>query len=137
VRWVAQIRRISFFPKPFTMKILKLILTYLFGAFMIFGGVNHFLKPEMYLPFIPSFLPGAAINYLSGIAEIIVGIGVFIPAFRSQSTLGILVLMLLFLPLHIVDVFKENPAIGSHQMALIRLPLQFVLILWAWFIHKK
>ena len=104
---------------------------------MIFGGVNHFLKPEMYLPFIPSFLPGAAINYLSGIAEIIVGIGVFIPAFRSQSTLGILVLMLLFLPLHIVDVFKENPAIGSHQMALIRLPLQFVLILWAWFIHKK
>ncbi len=122
---------------PLKMKILKLILTYLFGAFMIFGGVNHFLKPEMYLPFIPSFLPGEAINYLSGIAEIIVGIGVFIPAFRSQSTLGILVLMLLFLPLHIVDVFKENPAIGSHQMALIRLPLQFVFILWAWFIHKK
>ncbi|MCP1385724.1 DoxX family protein [Runella salmonicolor] len=119
------------------MKILKLILTYLFGAFMIFGGVNHFLKPEMYLPFVPSFLPGEAINYLSGIAEIIVGIGVFIPAFRPQSTLGILVLMLLFLPLHIVDVFKENPAIGSHQMALIRLPLQFVFILWAWFIHKK
>jgi len=36
-----------------------------------------------------------------------------------------------------MDVFKENPAIGSHQLALIRLPLQFVLILWAWFIAKK
>lgn len=119
------------------MKIAKLILTFLFGAFMIFGGVNHFLKPAMYLPFIPNFLPAEAINYLSGIAEIIVGIGVFIPKFRSLSTLGILIMMLIFLPLHVIDVFKEHPAIGSHQVALIRLPLQFVLIFWAWFIHKK
>jgi uncharacterized membrane protein len=119
------------------MKITKLVLTFLFGAFMVFGGVNHFLKPAMYLPFIPDFLPGEAINYVSGIAEIIVGIGVFIPKFRSLSTLGILIMMLLFLPLHIIDVFKEHPAVGSHQVALIRLPLQFVLIFWAWFIHKK
>lgn len=119
------------------MKTAKLILTFLFGAFMIFGGVNHFLKPAIYLPFIPNFLPGEAINYLSGIAEIIVGIGVFIPKFRSLSTLGILIMMLIFLPLHVIDVFKEQPAVGSHQAALVRLPLQFVLIFWAWFIHKK
>lgn len=119
------------------MKTAKLILTFLFGAFMIFGGVNHFLKPAIYLAFIPNFLPGEAINYLSGIAEIIVGIGVFIPKFRSLSTLGILIMMLIFLPLHVIDVFKEQPAVGSHQAALVRLPLQFVLIFWAWFIHKK
>jgi uncharacterized membrane protein len=119
------------------MKNLKLILTYLFGAFMIFGGINHFIKPEMYAPFIPDFLPSLAINYLAGIAEIAVGVGVFIPRFRSMATLGILIMMLVFLPLHVFDVFKENPAIGSHQAALIRLPLQFVLIAWAWFIHKK
>jgi uncharacterized membrane protein len=46
-------------------------------------------------------------------------------------------MMLAFLPLHILDVFKENPAIGSHEAALVRLPLQFVLILWAWFIKKR
>ena len=119
------------------MKNLKLILTYLFGAFLIFGGINHFIKPEMYAPFIPDFLPNLAINYLTGIVEIAVGVGVFIPRFRSIATLGILIMMLVFLPLHIFDVFKENPAIGSHQVALIRLPVQFLFIAWAWFIHKK
>jgi uncharacterized membrane protein len=118
------------------MKNLKLILTFLFGVFMIFGGVNHFIKPEMYAPFIPEFLPNEVINYLTGILEIVVGVGVFIPKFRSMATLGILIMMLVFLPLHIFDVFKENPAIGSRQAALIRLPVQFLFIAWAWYIHK-
>jgi uncharacterized membrane protein len=119
------------------MKTVKLILTLLFGAFMIFSGINHFLKPDIYLPFIPDFLPKVLIIYLSGVVEIVLGLGVFIPRFRHLSALGILWLMLLFLPLHIVDVFRDNPAIGSHSIALIRLPIQFVLILWAWFISRK
>ncbi len=119
------------------MQTTKLILTFLFGLLMILGGLNHFLKPEMYAPFIPNFLPNEATNYLSGIFEIVCGVGVFIPSFRSVATLGILVMMLLFLPLHIWDIFREKAAIGSHQVALIRLPIQFVLIANAWFINKK
>ena len=116
---------------------IKLILTFLFGAFMVFGGVNHFLKPAMFFPFIPDFLPKEIVNYLAGIAEIVVGVCACIPKFRSQGTLGILILMVVFLPLHIIDVFKENPAIGTHQAALIRLPFQFLFIALAWFINKK
>ncbi len=119
------------------MKTVKLILTFLFAAFMILGGVNHFLKSEMYFPFIPDVLPQMAIVYVSGVVEILLGIGAFIPQFRSRAALGILLLMLAFLPLHVLDVFKTNPAIGTHEAALIRLPVQFVLILWAWFIYKK
>lgn len=119
------------------MKTTKLILTLLFGAFMVFAGISHFLKPAMFFPFIPDFLPKAAVNYLAGAIEIVVGIGAFIPRFRSLATLTILLMMVAFLPLHVLDVFKEHPAIGSHQAALIRLPLQFILIFWAWFIHKK
>jgi uncharacterized membrane protein len=119
------------------MKNIKIILTYLFGAFMIYGGVNHFLKPAIYEPFVPDFLPASLINQASGIAEIVVGILVFIPKFRSYGTLGILLLMLMFLPLHIWDVFSNTPAIGSHQAALIRLPVQFLFIAWAWYINKK
>jgi uncharacterized membrane protein len=104
---------------------------------MLLGGVIHFVEPAMYMPFIPDFLPKAAVNIGAGIVEIIVGVCVFIPKVRTIGTLGILVLMIVFLPLHIVDVFKEHPAIGTHQLALIRLPLQFVLIAWAWFIHNK
>ncbi len=102
---------------------------------MILAGLYHFIKPEIFAPFIAKFLPNTAVNYLTGFVEIILGIGVFTPRFRSMATLGILILMVVFLPLHIFDVFKENPAIGSHQVALIRLPIQFVLILWAWYIH--
>ena len=117
------------------MKVKK-ALTFLFGAAMIFAGITHFRKPEMFFPFIPDFLPEVPINYLVGAVEIIVGVGVFIPPFRSQAAFGILLLMVAFLPLHIIDVFKDSPAIGNHQMALIRLPIQFVLIGWAWFISR-
>ncbi len=119
------------------MKIAKIILAVIFGIFMLFGGINHFLKPAMYMPMIPDFLPKEIINYLVGVLEIVVGIGIFIPQFRSLAALGILLMMLAFLPIHIIDVFKENPAIGSHQAALIRLPVQFIFIFWAWFIYKK
>jgi len=116
---------------------IKQILTFIFAAFMILGGVNHFLKPEMYLPFIPASLPGLFIIYASGVIEIALGVGALLKRTRKQATLGILLLMVVFLPLHIMDVFKENPAIGSHQIALVRLPLQFVLIAWAWYINKE
>jgi uncharacterized membrane protein len=119
------------------MKIFKLILTFILGAFIAFGGVNHFLKPAMYLPFISASLPQMAIIYASGIIEIVLGLGVFIPQFRKQAAMGIFILMLLFLPLHLRDVFIDNPAVGTHQAAIIRLPLQFVLIAWALFISKK
>ena len=104
---------------------------------MIFGGVSHFLNPVMFFPFIPDFLPKSAINYLVGVVEIVVGLGIFMPQYRAVATRTLLLMMVAFLPLHILDIFKENPAIGTHQAALIRLPVQFVLILWAWFINKK
>lgn len=121
----------------YLMKTFKLILTFLFGALMVFGGVNHFLKPEMYYPFFPEFAPKPFLTYASGLLEILAGIAVFIPTYRKWGTLAILVLMLLFLPFHVWDVFSQSPAIGSHQAALIRLPIQFLFILWAWFIHKE
>jgi uncharacterized membrane protein len=119
------------------MKIRKQALTILLSLIMISGGILHFLKPAMYAPFFPDYFPKTAIIYSSGLLEIMVGIGAFIPRFRSMATLGILLLMLAFLPLHVIDVFKEKPVVGSYQMALIRLPLQFILIAWAWFIWKK
>jgi len=46
-----------------------------------------------------------------------------------------MVLMIIFVPVQIADVFREAPAIGSHQaplIVLLQLPFQFVLILWGW-----
>ena len=119
------------------MKTLKLILSYILGLILIGGGVMHFLKPGNYYGFIPDIFPQDAIIYISGVIELILGIGVFIPSMRHKASLGILLLMLAFLPLHVMDVFREHPGIGSHQLALIRLPFQFIFIGWAWFISRK
>jgi len=45
--------------------------------------------------------------------------------------------MLFFLPLHIWDVFAENPFTGSQQNALIRLGMQFVLIGLPWALKNR
>ena len=118
---------------------IKLIptLTIVFALLFTIAGTNHFIKPQTYLPFIHNSLPKLTIIYLSGIVEVLLGIGLLVPAYKSAAAMGIFLLMIVFLPLHIVDVFKQNPAIGSKTLAYIRLPLQFVLIYLAWLIKKN
>lgn len=115
------------------MKIVWIVIRVLFALFMIFSGVQHLLKPDFYIPFVPSFLPfTTAIIYSSGIIEILLGIMLIVPKYSKQGTLGILLLMLIFLPIHVWDVFSATPAIGSHKAALIRLAVQFLFIALAW-----
>jgi uncharacterized membrane protein len=116
---------------------LKNFLSSAFGIFMILGGIIHFINPEMYYPFLPDTFPKAFIIYASGVLETAIGVGVFIKRWRVFSIKAIFILMIIFLPLHVIDVFKENSAIGSKLLAYIRLPLQFVLIYWAYFIQEK
>lgn len=115
----------------------KMLLTMSFGAFMIIAGIMHFIKPEIYFPFIPDFAPEYAIVYVSGIVELVLGIMVFYKPTRHLGTSGILLLMIAFLPLHFIDMFLDHPAIGSRMLALIRFPAQLLLIWIAWFVNKK
>ena len=111
---------------------IKTIFAILLGLFMVYGGVNHFMKPLIYLPFVPSILPyREMIVTLSGALEVLIGIGLLFPRFRKCSAFAVLALMVLFLPIHIWDIFRTNPAIGSHAAALIRVPIQFLFIAWA------
>jgi uncharacterized membrane protein len=111
-------------------------LSYALASFIILGGCSHFIQPALFLPFIPDFLPGKLINYLAGGAEIIIGLSFFFRPTRPMASWAILFLMIAFLPLHVIDVFLDNPAIGSKTIAYIRLPFQFVLIFWAWKVNR-
>ena len=119
------------------MNTLKTILRLLMAAFMIYGGVNHFLNPAFYEPFMPDFFPKDLANYASGAVEIILGIGLLIPKYRKLAAWGLIGLMIIFLPLHIWDLFKETPAIGSKTTAWIRIPVQFLFIAWIWWVGKE
>ena len=113
-------------------KIWSVVLI-IMAIFIIYGGINHFIKPEFYIPFVPSFLGfKTAIIYVSGVVEIGIGLLLLIKKYRGVGAFSLLVLMLVFLPIHIWDIFSDTPAIGSHQAALIRLPIQLVFIGIAW-----
>lgn len=118
------------------MKIIQLIAAVLFGLFLIVGGVNHFLKPEFYDPFIPDFLPKLWVNYATGIVEIILGIGLCLPAFRRNAALGAFFLMIAFTPIHLWDLWSDTPAIGSHAAAWIRLGVQGIFIGWMYWLSR-
>ena len=115
------------------MKKIWFLLKVILAIFLIFGGIQHFISPNNYIAFVPSFLPFTlVIIYVSGLFEILFGLALFFKKLETIGAWGILILMLLFLPIHIWDVFSNTPAIGSHNAALIRLPIQFVLIFIAW-----
>ncbi len=117
------------------MKIFKIAVTFLLGGFMVFGGINHFLNPIFYDPFIPDFFPKQLANYGAGIIEIILGLALMLKKYRYYASIGLIILLLLFLPIHIWDLLKASPAIGSKTVASIRIPIQFLLILWAWWVR--
>ena len=119
------------------MKIVWKVLQVLLALFLIYAGIQHFIKPAFYEPFVPAFLPAKTmIVYISGIVELALGVLLLIPKYTKMAATGIIILMLVFLPVHVWDVFSETPAIGSHQAALIRLPFQLLFIAWAYGIRR-
>lgn len=115
---------------------MKKVGAIVFGSLMITAGSMHFIMPEIYNPFMSDWLPKPAVNYVTGVVEILVGIAMFIPSLQSKASLTILLMMIAFLPLHMADVFRENPAIGNHTAAYIRLPIQFILVYLAYLLWK-
>ena len=106
------------------------------AVLMILAGIQHFRDPAMYGPIIPDGIPKDLVTYLSGVVELLLGVGLFLQRYRRLASFGVLILMIAFLPLHVADVFRDAPAMGSKLLAYIRLPLQFMLIGWAWLVYK-
>ena len=114
---------------------LIITLRIIFGIFFAFAGIMHFIKPKIFNRFIPNFLPKLVVNYIAGLLELAIGIGLLINQTTKHAALAMLILMLIFFPIHIWDVFREKPAIGSKKIAIIRVPLQFLLLYIAYLIY--
>lgn len=103
------------------------------------AGINHFLNPAFYLKIIPPYLPWhPELVYISGVCEILLGIGVIPLKTRKAASLLIIAMLLVFLVLHVqmlIDTYREGGVL--FWIAVFRLPLQFVLIRWSWLVYKK
>jgi uncharacterized membrane protein len=112
----------------------------LFAFFMIVAGISHFIIPDTYVKIVPPQLPyPEAIVYISGFFEILGGIGLLVPPTSQAAAWGLLVLIIAVYPANINmavnHIHLDNIPDGNWFQA-IRLPFQFVLIAWAYWLTK-
>jgi uncharacterized membrane protein len=107
----------------------------LLANFFIGAGVNHFLMPRPYESIVPPPLDGQArkVVQVSGVAEILGGVGVLVPATRKLSGVGLIALLAAVFPANVWMALKPERFHRIPRWALYaRLPLQPLMMVWAW-----
>ena len=99
----------------------------------IAAGVNHFIHPETYMKIMPHWIPWhEELVFISGVLEIVLGALLLFPATRRFAAWGIIVLLIAVFPANIemmIDYWRaDHPQLW---MAILRLPVQGLLIWWA------
>lgn len=118
------------------MSLTKRILLYAMGAMYVAAGVAHLQMPDAYLKMMPPYLPWhLELIYLSGIAEIVCGVGVMIPSTRKRAAWATIALLIAIFPANVHVALYDVPLFGARDGAgllnWVRLPFQLVLIGWA------
>ena len=121
------------------MKIVKIVLKYIFGIAFIFAGINHFINPLFYLKMMPPILPAHLfLIYLSGVFEILFGVLLLIPKFSRVAAWLLIALLIAVFPANIYMAFNPQLFPEFSPTALyLRLSLQFVLIAWAFWLTRR
>jgi uncharacterized membrane protein len=112
------------------------------AAFYFFAGVNHFINPAFYLPLIPPYFPYPdAINWISGIAEMALAIGLLVPVTRMAASYLIIAMLVAFIPSHVYFIQVGGCIAGGlcapEWVGWFRLLIVHpMLIGWAWW-HRR
>ena len=124
-----------------TLGRLKRPLLYVMGTLYVVAGVTHFLVPEAFAQIVPPVLPfPLALAYLSGVAEIALGLCVLFDRTRTLAAWGLVALLVAVFPANVYmatsGVVVTEGVSGtldpSPAVRWGRLPLQVVLVAWAW-----
>ncbi|GAA0543382.1 DoxX family protein [Chitinophaga japonensis] len=107
------------------------------AVMFILIGVMHLVKPYKLTYMIEGILPYTyALVMISGVLEILLGIGLCFPATRVYAGWGLILLLVLMFPANIHVAVKQLPAPGGLPAApwytWSRLAFQPVYILWVW-----
>jgi uncharacterized membrane protein len=107
-------------------------------ALMAASGVLHLVRPEPYVRIVPRPL-GNPEPYVfwSGIAELVAGALLLLPRSRSLGAKLTAALLILFFPANVKMALDGavpggNWFTGSDLMLWLRLPVQPLLVWWAW-----
>lgn len=119
----------------------KEILRGVLAAAIIIVGITHFISPEQYARIVPPVLPHpVSLVYISGVFEILLGIGLTIPLISVAAAWGLIALFIAVFPANIYQAMYSIPIEGIPHHPLLywfRLPFQAVLIAWAWWYTRN
>jgi uncharacterized membrane protein len=113
----------------------RLLVRILLAALFLLAGMVHLLKPALFRTIMPPWIPAPmACILVSGVAELLGGVGLLVPNHGVQMTAGwwLLLLLMAVFPANIymaaADIRVHN--FPSHNwMSWARLPLQPILML--------
>lgn len=101
----------------------------------LLAGMNHFRNPKFYLPMMPPWIPAHKFMIaLSGIAEISVAILLSYEPTRVFGAWITILMLIAFMPVHIYMIQVRHTVFKRVKpfILYLRIPLQFLLIYWAW-----
>ena len=103
-------------------------------------GIRHFIDPDFFLAIMPNYLTfHLEFVYLSGIAEVVLGLMLLSKKTRKTGAIGIIVLLMLVFPanIHLVQSELSQSLLGvTKSQSIYRLPFQGLFILIAYW-HSK
>lgn len=113
---------------------IRLLSLYAMAIVYIFAGIMHFITPKYYLKIMPKYLPyHLELVYLSGVSEIICGL---LLMFKRTQILGAWLTIALLIAVFPANIQMAQDFLRTNHpqklMSIIRLPIQFVLIYWAY-----
>ena len=118
---------------------MKLILLYVMALALVAAGVYHFVNPKMYQRIMPTYLSWhMPLIYISGVCEIVFGLLLIPESTRPVGAWLVIALLIAVFPANIqmaVNFYQRHKP--TLWIAILRLPLQVVLIYWAWIYTKK
>ena len=104
------------------------------GLFILGAGVTHFVNPTFFDAIVPPWMPFGERFWtiVSGIAEVLIGIGVLRRSTRKRAALAAFVLFVAVYPanLYMAWDWRDRP-FGDQLISLGRLPFQFLFFAWA------
>jgi len=118
---------------------LKTISRYLYGLLFILAGLNHFANTELYVGIMPAYLPWPlALVYLSGVAEVVLGALLCFRPCAAWAAWGLIALLIAVFPANLNMALHPERWPSLPQLGLwLRLPLQGLLIAWAYWYTRR
>ena len=111
----------------------------IFAVLFLVAGTLHFLLTPMYASIMPPQLPAPVLLVqISGMCEILGGIGLLVPFTRHAAAWGLIALLIAVMPANVTMALhpEQWPKIPAWAL-WVRLPLQVPLIWWAWLYTRR